>query len=309
MDSRQKSLFEDFLESEPAWFELLPRLDLQSRSLLARTCKGIQKVVQEPLNAAKLLRATINADWDMAEKLVQTHPELLLQRVLCTFPDGRSENISPLEHAVNELNTDMWRMFEDTIRKLSPQYLPDFYMQLQQHSRKIHDDLKIVFDAYEHCRDQSVRWKQGTLSDDEIDAEILNLGKVMRQYLPIHMLKEFCRKGDAWHPKSGFNDTQRPVIEKVFNVDGGGDIALLPFRPVAGLGYNYMLARGKDNPQGAIVVRPGVGGRIHHDERTISHDLYCLRRLYLIRSAELDQRLLMINEHILKSRSVSIHNP
>ncbi|HSW71209.1 MAG TPA: hypothetical protein VLH77_04445, partial [Gammaproteobacteria bacterium] len=133
-------------------------------------------------------------------------------------------SISPLTYSFKVYDTYMWKtVFLARIEKIEDkekkeQYLKKFYEQMQKQEEEqteekpAHNDLRPLFEAYAEFERQYQRWAiNREISNQDLDNAWYNLGKKQKEFLPVHMLKEFSREGNnRWTPSTSFNVDQMP---------------------------------------------------------------------------------------------------
>lgn len=197
MESRQTDEFQtdEFQSEHPTLLLdiLAPHLNLPDLGNLMLTNRSFCTLFKKPHDAVKLLSLVMSADWDKAAEIVDKNPGLMFQAVHHTYPDGRTEFTTPLRYAFKVYDTYMWKMFEKKIREKCPEKMEVFNEQLR--TQKEYINLQPLYDAYEEYGAQAQDWQQEKIDDTVINLEWLKVGKAQRDFLPIHMLKEFLRKG------------------------------------------------------------------------------------------------------------------
>lgn len=202
-----------------------------------------------------------------------------------TISPLRYETISPLRFAFKNFDTYMWKMFLEKIigcnnvhiLKAFPSDLEKyknshilvseqlysvnadgkaeianiknlelfrrFVKQLEE--QKDHINLEPFFAAYETFVNQFNRWLQDKINQNLIRAW-LNVGKMQRDVLPRHMLKEFCRRStwSEWS-ESKFDVASNPwppLGTTIYNYSTDRHESV---HPLVRLGVDFAYARGK----------------------------------------------------------------
>ena len=186
--------------------------------------------------AAKLLGYVKKADYVAIEKMLNKNPTLMFIQV----KDVDNKNISPLQKAFELYDTYSWKMLYEKIKD-QPELVEKFTGQA--HQQKEHINLKPLFDAYAAYDAQVQLWFKNKISDTQIDADWIQLGKKQRELLPTHMLREFCREGDSWNKTSAFDANQMPAPKggRIYNYSSGGYMNLDDNEFSSGFGVAFSL--------------------------------------------------------------------
>lgn len=223
---------------------------------------------QEPSETMKLLHFVQEANYSEAHKKIKFNPQLMFNYVTYKNSNGTTESITPLKQAFKSLDTFMWLMFYEKVVN-NEQYLAAFTQQLSE--QKTHISIQALLDEYRIYNDDYNNWLQRKLSDKEIDAAWLMVGKKQRELFSesSHFLKEFCRKTDTWNINFTPMDTH-PNTSEVHHYETGEDESVCPFVPNVGLGFDYGIVRG-DGGRAARRASMGVGSDAKFDSLMLEH--------------------------------------
>lgn len=188
--------------------------------------------------AAKLLGYVEKANYDAIEKMLDKNPLLMFIQV----KNVDNKNISPLQKAFELYDTYTWKMLYEKIQN-KPELVEKFTEQA--HQQKEHINLKPLFDAYAVYDAQAQLWLKDKITDTQIDADWIQLGKKQRELLPTHMLREFCREGESWDKISAFDANKMPVPKggRIYNYSSGGYMNLDDSEFSSGFGSSFSLYR------------------------------------------------------------------
>ena len=264
-------------------------LDKQALGRLMQTSKDMYTLFKKPLKSAKLLDFVTEANYTEAEKIVAVDPLLMFQSVLLKYSDGKSESISPLKFAFKVYDTYMWEMFLGKIQKNS-ESMKCFLRQAEEQTE--HVSLAPLFAEY----DEYIKLidPPGN-SMTALQGIMLKIGKMQKEVLPFHMLKEFCREGVYWRNDSKFDvrKMQRPGLCYIFNKSINSYIDLLSFIPT--LGVTFTLARATE--LGVIAIK----SQSLLAKQSITLDLETLRHLFEVRVNDLDKQVSLLEEQVVQA--------
>lgn len=184
-----------------------------------------------------LLSAVVNADWQLAQKIVQARPDLMFTKINGSDLDGSPIFTSPLEYACRVCDEHMIKIFRNSVRQKdwrSFYYIVDFYFSnnryIEPHGlgasldlwlkNKINiDDLRAIF-----CKNNAVLQKKSRIFSVNVLRDIYGtysyiqqtrrqviakekideywqciIGYAQRYLVPRHMLKQMCGYDDNKH--------------------------------------------------------------------------------------------------------------
>ena len=183
-------------------------LDKKDILNVRQTSKMMNKLFQPASEVAKLLHFVQEADYDAAKKIVEANPELMFKYVSYKKTDDTYETISPLKFAFKVLDAYMWKMCYEKIKNTP--LLKHFIQQLDEQRDHINlNPLYAEYIKYDDLAKFHRRYSQGSFVFDYrklIDNGWFNVGKIQRNVLPLHMLKEFLHSGNSWNNQSKFDD-------------------------------------------------------------------------------------------------------
>lgn len=207
----------------------LNQTSLYTASLVSR---GVNKLFQQTLTAAKLLHYVLRADYDAVEKIIDTDPSLIFQETNYMRSDGGVESISSLNYSFKVYDTYMYKLFLEKI--VDNQNHIDLYKSLA-HKQVKHINLQPLLVEYINFKRKLGEWFECKISDQSLDHEWLKVAIKQRELLPTHMLREFCRKVDCWYQESTFDVTTeaRPGPIKIYNMETKVYVNSLPGRGIA----------------------------------------------------------------------------
>lgn len=237
-----------------------------------------------------LMRHVINADYNEIEKAWNKNLELMFLPVIRA--DGITD-ISPLQKSFELYDTYTWKGFYEKIKD-QPELVDRFFEQADQ--QKNHINLQPLFDAYEAYRVQYYKWLDSEITDRDLENEWINLGKLQRELLPLHMLREFCREGDTWSSQSRF-DTKLPPPNggSIYNYSTSKTIDLDSSDFHSGFGSSFSIVRGVASTYAAGGQRDGWEGPWGHPWL---FDPMIFSRLFEIRIADLVTHLSLRDQQL-----------
>lgn len=235
------------LPKEIATGEVARNLDEQDLTSIVQVSHSMYQLFQKPLKAAKLLHFVKISDYAKAAAMVDADPALIFQPIMVKNQDGTFSTTTPLRLAFELLDTYMWKMFLKKIKNNTG--LVNCFLK-QAHEQTEHINLEPLFVAYKAYKAHLKRWLAYEITDDQLRLAWLDIGKMQRNLLPRHILKEFCRISDPskWSADANFDVDSDPcptrcdIYNSIFLIE---NVPLLPFVPNEGLGYDFTLARGR----------------------------------------------------------------
>ncbi len=235
--------------------------------------------------ARRLLMLIKQADWNAIEKIINAHPTLMFERVQSTITE-QSERISPVQYAFFLYDTYTWKILLQKIQNNAE--LIDLFLQ-QEEQQKNHIDLSPFFAAYADYRKKYAAWLENKITKEDVQQAWLTIGIMQGQFLPVHMLKEFCRADKLWRPYAPFHAdlNTRPIPNIIYDYHRGQIFSLCPITTTSRLGKDFTLGRGS---RMCCTWRKGTRKRAAAQER-IREDCKIFEKLYQVRSNELTEQI------------------
>jgi len=159
----------------------------------------------------------------------------------------------------------------------------------QAYEQKEYINLEPFFDEYKAFNKYIIYGNQDqldTITKQAIDKAFLRISKKLRDELPRHMLREFCRKESSWSAESKFdvNVEPSPIATEVDSENTKRNVAVLPLAPHSGLGFDFSLIRSILGRARAVKqAHSRIGAMCVH----VSNDLLVFRRLCEVRTSDL----------------------
>ena len=278
--------------------QVFTALSINEKAALARTSKRYYGLFSQHIHAAKFLMLVAHGEQERAANMLESKPELLLERADVTDYSGRTfKNITAYEYAYWAKDTHMCRMLEAHMDEKTKAAMLEkvtaidtvglMYEQggrVVEHSK--HFDLMLaplveggqpikgpLLQALQDYVDGYDAW-DAAQNYDAMRAAWRVVGLAQRD-LPVHVINEYCRPDRSFHPLPAFNEDQLPRILTYYNFSTGGIVPLFPLVVPAssGLGVDFALARrGRQRGWGAQLGRGGLGASVAAvDLAAVSH--------------------------------------
>jgi len=293
--------------------QIFTSLPIKEKAALARTSKRSYGLFSQHIHAAKLLMLVAHGEQERAAHMLESKPELLLERADVTDYSGRTfKNITAYEYAYWAKDTHMCRMLEAHMDEKTKAAMLEKVTAIDtvgltyeqggrvvEHSK--HFDLMLaplveggppikgpLLQALQDYVTGYNGW-YAAQNDDEIKAAWMVVGLAQRD-VPVHVANEYCRTDRSFDPRPAFNEETLPRNLEFYNFTTGGLLSWFPLVVSAssGLGVNFAVVRG-----GLITLcRAGQWTCVHTLARDVLEtrfDLAAVSRLDEVRTADLTQ--------------------
>lgn len=229
---------------------LRPMLSLKDLSSLTRTCRGLRGIFQPELidiRFQQLRTAVANGKRDDVEKILKTHPDLLLKK--------SQGNDSPLQMAAWGLNWHMWAVMLNYLPKEKYQEAGAQLQELETPGRERgrHYDATPLINALQNYvqRHRDLDYDNHSTSEKAAELTLLwckGVGLPQRM-IPIALVLEYCRKDHSFHPTPNYeNDTAPPTDTTTEFYDWTQSRWALWFPLPEGLGSTFAIVRAVSQP-------------------------------------------------------------
>lgn len=240
-----------------------------------------------------LLGMVSKADYAGILQIWAKHPELMFRKVCFQDENYNIFWISPLQRALELYDTTIWKSFMFRIKDHKP-YVDLFFEQAREHDR--HANLKPIFEHYEHYHRQERRWEEGLIPAHKVPLIRNCLSPFQAEYLPVHMIKEFCREGTSWRHDSSFKTEDIAERSECKVMTDSGEVKSLSYSELQrGFSMKLTLTRGSNS---SLARFSKENWRNSEGFFPTGYDYKVLKQLYEVRREERQKIASMEQEYL-----------